>query len=97
MITEINYSLEVYGVTWGGFRSCYSYTLSRDTAEAILSHGDDTFTRRSCGDFSDLIDWRLVKCTHEYEKNRRTDTYKTLRGFRNGMRPTRFYRIANGG
>lgn len=35
-----------------------------------------------------------------YEGNgrlqRRVDTFKTLRGFRNGMSPRRFYRLANG-
>ena len=88
------YTLEVYGRLWSGPRAVYSY----DCQQPITS---DTDAARRAGDFESLIDWRCVRCTTTYEKvranlSRRIDEYRTLRGFRAGMRPRRFYRLANG-
>lgn len=87
---EIAYSLQVYGWLWDGSKAVYSYTLSEP-----FGSSDNKSAELAAVDFQALIDWRLVKCTHEYEKNRRIDTYKTLRGFRNGMSPARFYHLVN--
>lgn len=87
--------LEVYGNTWGGFKAVYSYTPQALAVEIIAK--PESFAP----DFINLIDFRVVEETNKYEHvargiNRRVDTFKTLRGFRNGMTPTRFYRLANG-
>ena len=91
---QTEYTLEVYGYLWSGPRAVYSYR----TKTAVES---DAAAKQIAGDFSSLIDWRCVRCTSFYESlsrgiSRRVDEYKTLRGFRNGMSPRRFYRLANG-
>lgn len=87
-------TLEVYGHLWSGPRAVYSYTVDKAPVTDQEAH-------RRAGDFASLIDWRVVKNTCTYEKAgrgllRRIDVFKTLRGFRNGMTPRRFYRLANG-
>lgn len=99
------YHLEVYGYLWSGAKSVYSYQVDTGIALALADrtrkYSDDD-AAKCAGDFSSLIDWRVVKHTFEYERTRsppitrRIDTYRTLRGFRNGMTPQRFYRLANG-
>lgn len=90
----MTYHIEVYGHLWSGPRAVYSYTVPAPV-------DDDAAAKRAAGDFADLIDWRLVEhsCAYEQTKSppilRQIDTYKTLRGFRNGMSPGRFYRLAN--
>jgi hypothetical protein len=87
--------LEVYGHTWGGARAVYSYAPKASAAEVIANPS------LYAGDFASLIDFRVVEETNTYEGKgvirRRIDTFKTHRGFRNGMTPRRFYRLANGG
>lgn len=95
---EVTDNLQVYGVTWAGYRATYSYSLSSADVAAILE-GSAT-PERFAGDFSAVLDWRLVECSSTYELirpnlGRRIDTYRTLRGFRAGMSPRRFYRLAN--
>jgi hypothetical protein len=91
---EIAYHLEIYGRTWAGFKAVYQYPGAADiTAENV---------KRFAPDFAEVLDWRLVRAEHRYGAigrglSRRSDTYRTLRGFRNGMTPQRFYRLANGG
>ena len=88
--------LEVYGRTWGGFKSVYQYSQHNATAQELIDNPG-----RFAGDFESVIDYRVVEETNEYENVgrgllRRVDTFKTLRGFRNGMTPRRFNRLANG-
>lgn len=94
----MTYTLEVYGRTWEGCRSVYPYRLMAPvfTEEAV---------KRAAGDFAEVIDWRLVEHSTTYETlrsarystKREIHTHRTLRGFRNGMTPGRFQRLANGG
>lgn len=90
-----DYTLEVYGTVWGGFKSVYSYTISAERAQALIANKPD----EDAPDFADVIDWRVVQSTYEYEGKgaikRRIDTHRTLRGFRNGMTPRRFCQLAN--
>jgi hypothetical protein len=96
------YHLQVYGYLWSGPTAVYSYTVPADKVEKLLNaHEADCQTKACAGDFAALLDWRLVREDVAYERTasppilRRIDTYRTLRGFRNGMRPSRFYRLAN--
>lgn len=94
METETTLTLEIYGYLWSGPRSVYSYSLPPGTTVT------DDNVKRFAGDFESVLDWRLIRTTHSYERKSsglfsRTDLYKTLRGFRNGMTPQRFYRLAN--
>lgn len=95
-MSETHYTLEVYGSLWSGQRAVYSYSLDSCTAVALIKA--ETVKERA-GDFEAVIDWRLVEHASTYEKSppitRRVDTWKTLRGFRNGMTPKRFYKLAN--
>jgi hypothetical protein len=94
----MEYTLEIYGYSWEGRRCVYSYRIEQ--AQALALQGPNPEPRRLAGDFESVIDWRLVSCQSTYEGNRTikrgTDRYKTIRGFRNGMSPRRFYRLANG-
>lgn len=91
--------LEVYGRAWGGFRAFYSYTIPEATPISSIEANPERFA----GDFEQVLDWRLVQETNAYERTssqpitRRIDTFRTLRGFRNGMTPLRFYHHANRG
>lgn len=89
--------LEFYGWAWGGFKGCYQYTIPPGIAAAEVIANP----KRFAGDFESVIDFRVVEETNEYEGKgtikRRIDTFKTLRGFRNGMKPERFHRLINGG
>lgn len=96
------YTLEVYGYLWQGSRAVYSYRIEEPQAFALT--GPNGNPNRLAGDFQDVIDWRLVRCVSTYERTgiasrsyitRRVDKYKTLRGFRAGMTPRRFYQMAN--
>ena len=87
--------LEVWGYLWSGAKAVYSYT-PKATAEEVIAD-----PKRFASDFASLLDFRVVQESNTYEQighclTRRIDTFKTLRGFRNGMKPNRFYRIANG-
>ena len=96
---ETQYHLEIYGWAWGGFKATYSYIVTAENAEALRTGAIDP--ERCAGDFEHVIDWRLVRenCTYERTASppitRRIDTFLTLRGFRNGMSPRRFYRLSN--
>lgn len=98
MITT--YHLEIFGRTYGGFKSCYQYPLTELRALALTLPGAEGPNTLDAGDFAEILDWRVVKETVEYVTPRhgvftRTDTFKALRGFRNGMSPRRFYRLIN--
>ena len=85
--------LQIYGYLWSGPRAVYQYTIPAPITSDIEA-------KRHAGDFESLIDWRLVSESNAYEDtghglSRRIDTFKTLRGFRNGMTPRRFDRLAN--
>ncbi len=93
----MSYTLQVYGFAWGGFRGTYSYTLDTGTALAIAGRKDpfaSADAARCAGDFADLIDWRLIETSSQFERKgstlRRVTVQKTLRGYRNGMTPARF-------
>lgn len=93
-----SYYLEIYGRTWSGAKTVYQYPLTAERAKILATNSDDP--ERDAGDFSEVIDYRVVEETCIYEQprhgvSRRTDTFKTLRGFRNGMTPSRFYYLAN--
>ena len=86
--------LRVYGRLWSGPRACYQYNVA--TAPA-----DDTAARRMAGDFESLLDYHVVQATHAYEPAgagllRRVDSYKTLRGWRNGFSNRKYDRAVNG-
>ena len=88
------FTLEAYGYLLSGSRAVYSYVVQAPV-------NSDAEAWRAAGDFESLIDWRCVRCSTKYEQAghgllRRVDEYKTLRGFRAGMTPRRFYRLANG-
>lgn len=89
----LSYKLEVYGHLWQGCRAVYSYSPDHKIET-------DAEAEREAGDFASLIDWRLLEVTHEDHHTKREDVIirrvKTLRGFRNGMTPARFYRLAGG-
>lgn len=93
------YHLEVYGRAWGGFRAVYQYTVTKERADAMIADGKPSGL--DAGDFESIIDWRLVEETNMVERTksppitRRVDTFRTLRGFRAGMTPKRFYCLAN--
>lgn len=87
------YSLEIYGYLWQGCRGVYVYPLPAaitTDAEAI----------GAAHDFMYVLDWRLVKRWSTAHKKGRTyhrcNYERTLRGFRNGMSPRRFNRLAYG-
>jgi hypothetical protein len=87
-------TLEVYGYLWSGPRAVYSYNVEKAPTT-------DQEAKVYAGDFQSLIDWRAVETSYSFERisrdvSRRIDTHKTLRGFRNGMTPRRFYRLAHG-
>lgn len=95
-----SYHLEIYGRTYAGFRWVYQYPLTAQRALAITALGAEGPNTLDAGDFAEIIDWRVVKETCEYSApkhgvTQRTDTFKTLRGFRNGMTPARFSRLIN--
>jgi hypothetical protein len=97
---ETTVSLQVYGRTWEGFKAVYQYSLPSDIATRAQADAIAAKAKSFAGDFSDIIDCRIVRVTHEYESRpgglyRRIDTYRTLRGFRAGMTPRRFYRLIN--
>lgn len=85
--------LRVYGVTWAGYRACYQYSVDK----APITDQD---AKRAAGDFQDLLDWHVCEETNEYESSgagllRRIDTFKTLRGWRNGFSNRRYARAVN--
>ena len=80
------YHLQVYGIAWGGFKAVYQYPAG--SARAMILKGLEKPTCLDAGDFQEILDWRLVEET--------IDTFKTLRGFRNGMNPGRFNRLLKG-
>ena len=85
--------LRVYGATWGGGRACYQYSVDK-------APQTDQEAKRCAGDFESLIDWYVMEETNEYEDigagiSRRIDTFKTLRGWRNGFSDARYNRIVN--
>ncbi len=97
-MSEQWFTLQVYGFLWCGAKSCYQYSITREQCDMLLENEN---LRAYSGDFESVLDWRLVKETCVYEKvsgsvNRRIDTFKTLRGFSNGMTPQHFQRIING-
>jgi hypothetical protein len=88
-----NIILQVFGHTWAGYRACYEYTVKTPPA-----NNDEA--RHLAPDFQCLIDYRVVSETNEYEDLRsglfrRIDTFKTLRGWHNGMTNRRFAKIIN--
>lgn len=91
----MEHHLQIYGITWGGFRACHQYTVRQDQAN-VLATGDGSEVRRIAGDFQSVDDWRLVSEANTYANNRRETVWKTLRGFHNGMTPRRFNRLING-
>ena len=85
--------LRVYGVTWSGGRACYQYNVDK-------APENDREAKSIAGDFESLIDWHVIQETNEYEQvgaglSRRVDTFKTLRGWRNGFSDRRYNRIVN--
>ena len=90
----MTYHLRVYGYMWSGPRACYQYTLQKPITT-------DAEAKQAAGDFESLIDWHLCQETNEYVDagrglSRRIDTFKTLRGWRNGFSNRRYDRIVNG-
>ena len=84
--------LEVYGHLWNGARATYTYKVG--SARAQILKNMDQPTTLDMGDFASVLDWRLTETTTVTERRgsvvRHISTTKTLRGFRNGMTPTRF-------
>ena len=86
--------LRVYGHTWGGGRACYQYACNK-------APETDAQAKSIAGDFESLIDWQVIEESNTYERlshglSRRIDTFKTLRGWRNGFSNRRYNRIVNG-
>ena len=86
--------LRVYGRTWAGYRSCYQYTVEKPPT-------NEREAAQMAGDFQSLDDWHVCQESNEYEKVssglcRRIDTFKTLRGWRNGFSNRLYDRIVNG-
>ena len=86
--------VRVYGVTWSGGRACYQYNVAK-------APENDAEAKRIAGDFESLLDYHVIQETNEYEQvgagfSRRIDTFKTLRGWRNGFSDRRYNRIVNG-
>lgn len=85
--------VRVYGRLWSGARACHQYNVT----DAPLT---DAEAKRVAGDFESLIDWHVLEKTIEYERtsrgsSRRIDTFRTLRGWRNGFTNKRYDRIVN--
>jgi hypothetical protein len=86
-------TLEIYGVLWCGARAMHSYNIPAPITT-------DEEAKRHASDFASVLDWHLVRSTCTYERTGtlscRIDERRTLRGFRHGMTPQRFYKLTEG-
>lgn len=87
--------VRVYGYLWSGARACYRYSQNITKAPKTESEAESI-----ASDFASLIDWHVIEETNEYESAgrgllRRIDTFKTLRGWRNGFSNRRYDRAVN--